>query len=266
VTDGDADVLVRHGEDGVSWVTLNRPARLNALAGSMRDQLADAVTEAAERAATRAIVLTGSGRAFCAGADLAAVAELLERDDADGFMRLVEAGMRVVRAVRAAPKPVVAAINGVAAGAGASLAAACDLRVTAAGASIGFTFIRVGLHPDWGATFFLPRLVGAGRAAELFLTGRVMGAREAHAAGIFQQLGPEAGFNDAVAEQARALAAGPPLALARLKRSLAAEEAPLLEEALRREAEAQRACFGAREAREGVAAFLARRAPRFPPR
>ncbi|HEU4454702.1 MAG TPA: enoyl-CoA hydratase-related protein, partial [Longimicrobium sp.] len=143
-------VLLRH-DDGVAWITLHRPGRLNALAGAMRDELADALEAAAAAPGCRAIVLTGAGSAFCAGADLDALADLLARDDAAGFEANLRAGMRVVRAVRAAPQPVLAAVNGVAAGAGAALAAACDLRLASGEARIGFTFARVGLHPDWGA-------------------------------------------------------------------------------------------------------------------
>ncbi|HEX2091328.1 MAG TPA: enoyl-CoA hydratase/isomerase family protein, partial [Longimicrobiaceae bacterium] len=196
-TTGTDTVLLRK-EGAVAWITLNRPDRLNAFAGSMRDDLHDAVVAAADDPTTRVIVITGAGRGFCTGADVEVMSDLLARGDAETFERYVEAGMRVVRRIRAVPQPVIAAVNGPAAGAGASLAVACDLRVASERASIGFTFNRIGLHPDWGATYFLPRLVGAGRAAELVYSARMVEAAEAERIGLFQRVFPEAEFEESV--------------------------------------------------------------------
>ncbi|HYJ80840.1 MAG TPA: enoyl-CoA hydratase/isomerase family protein, partial [Longimicrobiaceae bacterium] len=171
----EGPVLLRV-EDGVAWITLNRPERLNAFAGSMRDDLHDAVARADEAADVRVLVITGAGRGFCTGADVEVMADLLARGDDAAFGALVEAGMRVVSRLARVGKPVIAAVNGAAAGAGASLAPACDLRIASDRASLGITFNRIGLHPDWGATWFLPRLVGRGRAAELVMTGRMVDA------------------------------------------------------------------------------------------
>lgn len=254
--------ILQEAAEGVGWITLNRPDRLNAFAGDMRDRLAVALEEFAADPAVRVVVITGAGRAFGAGADVEAMAELLRGGDAERFRELVRAGMRVVRAVATAPKPVVAAVNGVAVGAAASLAAACDLRIASDRASVGFTFNRIGLHPDWGATLSLPRLVGAGRAAELILSARLVRADEARDIGLVQEVVEAERFRDAAAELAGSLAAKPPLALAWAKRTTGIDPAAL-EAALAREEEAQLACFRSADAREGIAAFLEKRDPVF---
>jgi enoyl-CoA hydratase/carnithine racemase len=262
--DSEQSILARH-EGGVARITLNRPTRMNAFAGSMREALGDAIEAAARDADVRVIVLTGAGEAFSAGADVNAMEELLDRNDADAFRRNVEAGMRVARAIVAAPQPVIAALNGVAVGAGASLAIACDLRVSSDSARIGFTFNRIGLHPDWGATHFLPRLVGSGRATELIFSARILNAAEAAAVGIIEEVLAEADFEDRVEKLTRELARKPPLALSTAKRSLAAAAggSQALEAALQAEAGAQMLCFASSDVREGIAAFREKRQPQF---
>lgn len=257
----EAPILVRR-DGAVARVTLNRPDRLNAFAGTMRDDLADALETAGADPSVRSIVVTGAGRAFCAGADLEAMVQMLEREDEDAFLGNVDAGKRVVRAIRAAPKPVIAAVNGVAAGAGASLVAACDLRVASDAASLGFTFNRIGLHPDWGASYFLPRLVGRGRARELILSARILGSAEAERIGLLDRVFPALELEDRVAALAAELASRAPLALGLAKQTLDRDRGAL-EEALRREGEAQLACFRSRDVREGIAAFREKRAPAF---
>ncbi len=258
----NSPVLLRM-EAGIAWITLNRPERLNAFAGRMRDDLLDALDRAGDAPETRVVVIRGAGRAFCAGADVGVMSELLARGDHATFGRLVEAGMRVVRRLSTLPQPTIAALHGAAAGAGASLALACDLRIASSRASIGFTFNRIGLHPDWGASYFLPRLVGSGRALELVLSGRMVGAEEAARIGLVERVVPEDDFEGEVGRLAAELAAKPPLALAAAKRSLIRSPAADLEQMLAAEAEAQLACFGTADAREGVAAFREQRAPTF---
>ncbi|HLL46967.1 MAG TPA: enoyl-CoA hydratase-related protein [Longimicrobiaceae bacterium] len=264
---GTADVAVQtvllRIEEGVAWITLNRPDRLNAFAGTMRDDLHDAVAAAAESPETRVIVVTGAGRGFCTGADVEVMTDLLARGDAATFERNVEAGMRVVQRIRAAPQPVIAAVNGPAAGAGASLALACDLRLASSRATIGFTFNRIGLHPDWGASWLLPRMVGAGRAAELVLSARMVEAAEAERIGLFERVFPEDAFEDEVRKVAREYAAKAPLALAAAKRTLARSWDVGLEATMAAEREAQLACFDSADAREGIAAFHEKRRPAF---
>jgi 2-(1,2-epoxy-1,2-dihydrophenyl)acetyl-CoA isomerase len=247
----------------IAWITLDRPARLNAFAGTMRDDLHDALEAAGSDREVRAIVVHGAGRAFCAGADVDTMEALLEQGDADTFAGYVDAGARVVRQIRALGCPVVAAVNGVAAGAGASLAAACDLRIAAASATIGFTFNRIGLHPDWGATYTLPRLVGAGRAMELIVSARMLDSAEAERIGLFDRVVADADFADAVAALAEELAARPSRAIAAAKRSLAQSFDSTLDEMLGVERGAQLDCFAGDDVREGIRAFRERRAPRF---
>ena len=258
-----SETVLLRVEDGVAWITLNRPERLNAFAGTMRDDLHDAIAAADERADVRVLVITGAGRGFCAGADLEATSALAAAGDDAGFERLVEAGMRVVTRLYAVEKPVIAAVNGPAAGAGASLALACDVRVASERASFSVGFNRIGLHPDWGATYFLPRLVGAGRARELVLTGRVVDADEAYRIGIFQRVAAADAFEAEVAALARELAGKPPIALAAAKRSLSVSLAEPLDVMLATERAAQLRCFRSADAREGIAAFTEKRTPAF---
>ncbi|MBV9775273.1 MAG: enoyl-CoA hydratase/isomerase family protein [Gemmatimonadetes bacterium] len=258
-----SDAVLLRQENGVAWITLNRPDRLNAFAGTMRDDLHDALTRTSESPDTRVIVLTGAGRGFCTGADVEVMSDLLARSDVDTFERYVEAGMRVVERIRSVSQPVIAAVNGAAAGAGAALTLACDLRVASERASIGFTFNRIGLHPDWGATYFLPRLVGAGRAAELVLSARMVDAAEAERIGLVSRVFPADAFEAEVRKLAEEMAAKPPLALALAKRSLDRSFESDLGAMLGVEGAAQLRCFRSADAREGIAAFNEKRRPAF---
>lgn len=256
------DVLLQL-RDGVASITLNRPERLNAFAGTMREDLEMALGKAAQTDGVRVVVITGAGRAFSAGADLAVTRDLAARDDDGAFGGLVQAGMRVVRRICSLAQPVIAAINGPAAGAGASLALACDIRIASEAASIGFGFNRIGLHPDWGATYFLPRVVGLGRATELILSGRVVPAAEAERIGLVDRVFPKKRFQDEVQAYAASLTVKPPLALAAAKRTLARSLVSDLEEMLLAESAAQMVCFRSADAREGIAAFIEKRTPTF---
>jgi 2-(1,2-epoxy-1,2-dihydrophenyl)acetyl-CoA isomerase len=256
-------VLLRLDEDGVAWITLNRPDRLNAFAGDMRDRLYDALDRAASSPDVRVIVITGAGRGFCTGADVEVMSDLLQRGDDATFETLVHAGMRVIRRLQSVEQPVIAAVNGPAAGAGASLALACDFRVASEKASIGITFNRIGLHPDWGAAYSLPRLVGPGRAAELVMSGRMVDAREAERIGLFERVFAEDWFEDEVKKMAKELAAKPPLALKLAKRTLASSLDSTLDEILAAEGERQLRCFRSADAKEGIAAFNDKRRPVF---
>jgi 2-(1,2-epoxy-1,2-dihydrophenyl)acetyl-CoA isomerase len=261
---GTAAEAVLYREDGgVAWITLNRPERLNAFAGTMRDDLRVAVDRAASSPDVRVLVITGAGRGFCAGADVEVMSALLEEGDAETFERYVNAGIGAVMALRACRKPVIAAVNGVAAGAGASLAAACDVRLASAKASIGFTFNRIGLHPDWGASYTLPRLVGPGRAAELILTARMVDAAEAERIGLFQRVFAADAFEAEVATFVRELAEKPPLALAAARHSLSLSPERDLLGVMEAEREAQMRLFRSADVREGIAAFHEKRTPVF---
>src|SRR5436189_484218 len=153
------DELIKVAEDnGIVTVTLNRPERLNALVGHMRRDLGEALEEAGSDPDVRVIVLTGAGRAFCAGGDVNFMAELVERNESEEFARLLGAARRVILAIRHMAKPVIASINGPASGAGFNLALACDLRIASSDATFAQSFVQIGFHPDWGGTSFLPRM------------------------------------------------------------------------------------------------------------
>ena len=256
--DGD-DVLVQVG-DGVATITLNRPAALNALTNPMKEHLLAALEGIATNREVRAVVLTGAGRAFCAGQDLK---ERLEPDPAPFDEELALRYNPLVRALRGLPQPVIAAVNGVAAGAGASLAVACDLRIASDGASFVLGFGKLGLVPDTGATWTLPRLVGAARAAEITLLGDPVSASDALGFGLVSRVVPGDALAAEVATMASRLAAGAPLAMTITKRALAGAFDHDLDAALDAEAAAQQRVGSSRDHAEGLAAFVEKRPPRF---
>src|SRR5919199_287978 len=190
----------------IETITLNRPEKLNAFVGHMRRDLAEALEHAASDQGVRVVVLTGAGRGFCAGADVGYMAELMDRHDVEAMTALVEAGRRVVTTIRASSKPVIGCINGVAAGGGANLALACDVRIASDQARLGQSFNRLGLHPDLGGTYFLPRLVGPAKALELFWVADVIDAAECLRLGLFNQVVQHAELPSATASFARMLA------------------------------------------------------------
>ena len=250
-------------ERGVGTITLNRPDKLNAFAGRMREEVAEAVRQMADDDQARVLVVTGAGRAFCAGADIGYMKQLIENDDRESARLLVEAGRHVVTTIRSTPKPVIASVNGPAAGGGANLALACDIRIASDRASIGQTFSQVGLHPDWGGTYFLPRLVGSSKALELIFSGEMLDAKEAQRLGLFNRVVPHERLSDETANLAAQLAARPPLALALAKHAVYASDSRTLDEMLDMELDHQLRCFESRDAKEGLEAFLERRAPTF---
>jgi 2-(1,2-epoxy-1,2-dihydrophenyl)acetyl-CoA isomerase len=254
------DHVLLHRSDGIGTLTLNRPEKLNAFAGTMRQELGDALDELDRDPAVRVIIITGAGRGFCAGADVGYLAELVERGDVDAMAALVEAGRRVVTTIRDSAKPVIGSINGVAAGGGANLALACDLRVASDQARLGQTFNRIGLHPDWGGTYFLPRLVGPARALELFWLAEVIDAGECLRLGLFNRVVPHAALHDETMNIARSVAAKPPLALALAKRAVYRSLDQTLPQMLDYELDAQLRCFESGDAAEGIRAFVERKA------
>jgi 2-(1,2-epoxy-1,2-dihydrophenyl)acetyl-CoA isomerase len=249
--------------EGIGTVTLNRPDKLNAFAGRMRQELAEAVQQVADSDDVRVLVVTGAGRAFCAGADVGYMREALEREDWEAARGLVEAGRTVVSTIRSVAKPVVASVNGAAAGAGANLALACDVRIASDRAAIGQTFNRLGVHPDWGGTYFLPRLVGPAKALELIYSGEMIDADEAHRLGLFNRIVPHDRLEEETLAFARMLAAKPPIALALAKRAVYQSEQRPLDEMLLVELDHQVRCFQSEDAKEGLQAFLEKRPPSF---
>src|SRR5438477_12748353 len=167
-----SDELITVAEDDrIVTITLNRPERLNALVGHMRRDLAEALEEAGSDPDVRVVLITGAGRAFCAGGDVHFMAELVERGDAAEFARLLGAARRVILAIRQMSKPVIASISGPASGAGFNLALACDLRIASSTATFSQSFVKLGFHPDFGGTYFLPRLLLSNMAFDLFFLG-----------------------------------------------------------------------------------------------
>ena len=248
---------------GIATITLNRPEKLNAFIGHMRRDLAEALEHAGSNRSIRVVIITGAGRAFCAGGDVGFMAELMQRNNTEEFARILGAGRRVILAIRQMTKPVIAAVNGPASGAGANLAFACDLRVMASNATFSQSFLKVGLHPDWGGTFFLPRLLTPNKACELFFLGESIDATEALRLGIVNQVVAPEDLEAATLQLAERLRAAPPLALAAAKQAIYASEASSLEEMLRYETEAQLRCFESDDGHEGVHAFLEKREPHF---
>src|SRR5690349_8421161 len=180
--------IERTTADAVATITLNRPDKLNAFFGSMREDLLDALRACENDGDVRAVVITGAGRAFCAGGDVEFMSTLQQNNDLAAFRALLDAGSEVVLQIASMTKPVIASINGVAAGAGCNLALACDYRIASDQAKLSESFIRIGLHPDWGGTWLLPRLVGRSRAFELCASGRMVEAYEAMQIGMVDRV------------------------------------------------------------------------------
>lgn len=249
---------------GVATLTLNRPDRLNSLTFEIYDELRRVFRALAVEPEVRAIVLTGSGRGFCSGGDVEAIIGQLFAKDAQGLLDFTRMTCDVVAAMRACGRPIVAALNGTVAGAGAMLALAADIRIAAESAKIAFLFTRVGLAgADMGSAYLLPRVVGAGRAAELLMTGDFISAKEAHAIGLYNRVVPDGEIHGAARAFAERLARGPQLGLAMTKELLERESTMDLTAALETEARAQARAMEHPDFREAYQAFVEKRPPRF---
>jgi len=228
--------------DRIGTITLNRPEKLNAFDPEGCQDLVEALRMLAAADAVRVIVVTGAGRAFCAGADLAVLGTQGDQ--------LVAAGKEIALAIRTAPKPVLAAVNGPAAGGGANLALACDYRLASDQASIGQVFHKLGLGPDWGGSYFLPRLTGISKALELVWSARMVPAAEAAALGLFDRVVPHAELAAETHALAERWAAMAPLAVRKAKEALYQSERSTLEEMLDLEIKDQHTLFATPEARQ----------------
>lgn len=248
-------------EDGLATVTLNRPEALNALDTATKEALRDALQEAAADQAVRAVLLTGAGRAFCVGQDLKEHVDVLEAGG--GMTTVADHYNPVALAIATMAKPVVAGVNGVAAGAGAGFAFAADYRVVADTASFNTSFAGVALSTDSGMSWTLPRIVGHARAAELLFFPRAIPAVEAAALGIAHRVVPASALPAEALAVARRLAAGPTRAYAAMKQALAFSATHTLTESLALEAALQSEAGATSDHREAVSAFLAKRPPRF---
>lgn len=250
--------------DAVGTVTFTRPEALNALDDQTKTALLAGLRELGADEGVRCVVLTGTGRAFCVGQDLREHVQGLTGSTPEEVWRTVpEQYNPIALALHGLDKPVLAAVNGVAAGAGASLAFLADLRLVAASARFTLAFAGVGLSCDTGCSWTLPRLVGAGRALELMLSGRTVSASEALDLGLATEVVPDEELADRVAERARALAAGPTLAYAAMRQAVAFAAGAPLADALAFEAEQMRRTGASADHRAAVEAFLAKRPPVF---
>lgn len=255
-------------EQGVGTVTLNRPAVLNAINPAMIGELQDVLSKVRDDDSVRAVVLTGAGRGFCSGADLkarqrvkpSAAAPDASKASADRLRRTYNP---LILAIRHIEKPFIASVNGVAAGAGCNLALACDLVVASEEASFGNVFARIGLIPDCGGHFFLPRLVGFHKAAELMFTGDLIDAREAERIGLINRVVPHAALPQVTRELAERLARGPTRAIGLCKRTLNIGVTADLATVLDVEAEGQGLASQTEDHWEGVQAFLEKRPANF---
>ncbi|MEX2201490.1 MAG: enoyl-CoA hydratase-related protein [Dongiaceae bacterium] len=245
----------------IARLTMNRPSRLNSLTRPMLTEMHGALGEVSAAKHVRVLVLTGAGRAFCSGQDLADSDALSRPEHAAALLR--DHYNPVIRALRALPVPVLAAVNGIAAGAGCSLAMACDIAVATRSASFMMAFSRIGLVPDAGSTYFLPRIVGTARAMGLAMLGEPVPAETAALWGLVLEAVRDEAFAARVEEIAQTLAEKPTRSLALTKRAIFSGETESLDAQLDLEADLQAEAVETDDAREGVAAFLEKRAPVF---
>ena len=258
------ECLIYEVKDGIATLTLNRPDRLNALGGSLRDDLHHAVTRSAADPEVRVMVITGAGKGFCSGGDVKAMGEAKAGQRERPLVEKIAPGRdRTLLAMREAPQPIIAAVNGAAAGAGMNLALGCDIRIASTAARFTQAFVKRGLHPDWGGTYFLPRMVGTAKACEMIFTGDVIDAAEAERLGIVSRVVAPEELMPTAYELARRIAAGPPVAIRLAKRSIYANSELDLRAALQVETMAQNICFETEDATEGIRAFGEKRVPVF---
>lgn len=247
--------------EGIATITLNRPRRLNAIDPTLSRELREVLGEAAADRTARCLVLTGAGRGFCAGLDLSQVPSDVRNFSPGDALRA--SFHPIIRAIVEMEKPVIAAVNGTAAGAGASLALACDFRIASTEASFLQAFVRIGLVPDSGATYFLPRLIGYARALELAMLGEIVDAERALEIGLVTRVVPAEDLAKETETLARRLADGPTFALALTRKAMIFGGNADLERALDYEADLQTLAASTADAFEGIAAFLEKRPARF---
>lgn len=257
--------LLEAVKDGVAVLTLNRPERLNAMSRSMLDGLLEALPRLGEDATVGTVVLTGAGRGFCAGGDVKAMAEGSEMGGVTLEERAqgLRARMEVSRWLHEMPKPTIAMVRGAAAGAGLSLALACDLRMAADSARFGTAFARVGYSGDFGGSYFLTQLVGTAKARELYFTADMLDAQQALGLGLVNRVIPDSRLEDETLALAARLAKGPRIALRYMKRNLNAAESGTLKELLDLEAWHHSRCGMTEDHREAAKAFVEKREPLF---
>jgi 2-(1,2-epoxy-1,2-dihydrophenyl)acetyl-CoA isomerase len=256
-------LVLEERSGAVVTLRLNRPEKLNALNPPMVQELVHALLRASDDRSVRAVVITGEGRGFCSGGDIHYIHEARMRKSARDFEVLLNLGKELILAIATMPKLVIAAVNGAAAGGGMSLALACDLRIASDQAMFKQAFAQLGLYPDLGVTFFLPRFVGLSRASEYFYTSERLSAQEARRIGMVYAIYPHDRFETEVKKFAEQMAAAPPLAYRDVKRTMISEAHRALEATIEEENRLQIHCFLSEDCAEGLSAFLEKRSAKF---
>lgn len=255
--------IIFETQDSVALLKLNRPEKLNAFGGAIRDEILDLLGKIATDENIRVLVVTGEGRGFSAGGDIDHLKQLRENRDEQGFRSVLSKGQQITRSMRALPKPVIAAVNGPCAGAGFSFALGCDIRIASDLATFGPSFALIGLHPDWGGSWFLPKLIGSAKACELVFTGSMVPAAEAEKIGLVNRVVPHEELMPTTMDLARHISKNPPGVLRLAKESIYRSLSTDLETAFARETQAQIECFYSEDFLEGVTAFKEKRKPQF---
>jgi 2-(1,2-epoxy-1,2-dihydrophenyl)acetyl-CoA isomerase len=258
----DSSILESRHE-GIVTLVLNRPDRLNALNNDLAVALNEALQRISQDDSIRVVILSGAGRGFCAGGDLGAIGKGRQTGATTELEPLLRSGMQAVLKMRTMHQPVIAAVNGPAAGAGMNIALAADIRIAAEEATFGENFSKVGLFPDFGGTWFLPQLVGPSIAAELFYTGEMIDAQTALRLGIVNRVVPAAQLEAEAQSLAMKISQGPPVAVRAVKRALFGSEKAALAKALEHEVQEQIRCYLSEDCSEGIRAFFEKRAPKF---
>nr|MDP9148165.1 enoyl-CoA hydratase-related protein [Acidobacteriota bacterium] len=247
----------------IAILTLNRPDRLNAINKDLSVALNESLGRITTDKSIQVVIITGAGRAFCAGGDLGVIGAGRENNDTTELEPLLRAGMHAVLKIRSMAQPVIAAVNGAAAGAGMNIALAADIRIAADSAAFGQNFVKVGLFPDYGGTYFLPELVGPSKAAQMFYTGEMIDAKTALQLGIVNRVVPDAQLQAEARALAEKIAQGPAASIRAIKNTLFNSRKVELEKALENEVEQQLKCFHSQDCSEGIRAFLEKRQPKF---
>jgi enoyl-CoA hydratase/carnithine racemase len=251
--------LIYEKEKGVATITLNRPRALNALNAEMIEELLEAVGQAKEDKEVKVLILTGTGRAFCFGADISEFSQEQQHPAQNSALNLLLKSQKIIRLLSGIPKPTIAALNGFASGLGLDLALACDLRIATEQAKLGEAYVTMGLVPDGGGTFFLPRLVGLAKAVEMIFTGEPITSGEAERIGLINYAVPSQDLVKRAQELADKLAKGSSLAIGLAKEAIRRNLSKDLDSALKFEAESQKTCLESKEHQDAVEAFLKRR-------
>lgn len=249
--------------DGVATITLNRPEKLNALLEETQPEFIDAMQRARTDTDVRVLVVTGAGRAFCSGADVARLNRQMEGGSAHELKKPTEPVGAFLIPLHEFPKPTIASVNGLAVGAGVSMALACEMRIASDRARLVPAWVSRGLAPDAGATWFLPRIVGVAKAVELLYTAKPLEAQEALSLGIYNRVVEHSRLGEATLELAHAIAKGPPVAIEFTKRAVHRGLTKTLADAMDYETHAQYTCFATDDFKEAVTAFREKREPHF---